>query len=89
MANNERNFGFQVPTIQQVIAILLHSRMGQTLHTQYSLQRYQFEICMQYLSTADFLMLSLRGVFDQQFDPPVFENFSKFATKSTKMTVKE
>ena len=30
-----------------------------------------------------------RGVFDQQFDPLVFENFSKFATKSAKMTVKE
>ena len=30
-----------------------------------------------------------RGVFGQQFDPLVFENFSKFTTKRAKMTVKE
>ena len=30
-----------------------------------------------------------RGVFDQLFDPLVFENFSKFTTKRAKMTVKE
>ena len=29
------------------------------------------------------------GVFDQQSDPLVFENFSKIATESAKMTVKE
>ena len=27
--------------------------------------------------------------FDQQFDPLVFENFSKFVTKRASMTVKE
>ena len=32
---------------------------------------------------------STRGVFGQQFDPLVFENFSKFTTKRAKMTVKE
>ena len=30
-----------------------------------------------------------RGVFGQQLDPLVFENFSKFTTKRAKMTVKE
>ena len=30
-----------------------------------------------------------RGVFDQQFDPLVFESFSKFATKIAKITGKE
>ena len=36
-----------------------------------------------------FALVPLRGVFDQQFDPLVFENFSKFANKRAKMTVKE
>ena len=30
-----------------------------------------------------------RGVFGQQFDPLMFENFSNFTTKRAKMTVKE
>ena len=35
------------------------------------------------------LMIPVRGVFGQHFDPLVFERFSKFATKIAKMTGKE
>ena len=35
------------------------------------------------------MLVHPRGVFGQQFDPLVFERFSKFATKIAKMTGKE
>ena len=42
-----------------------------------------------YVTVIQCVMCVNRGVFGQQFDPLVFENFSKLTTKRAKMTVKE
>ena len=66
--------------------------VGQSLKTSYFRVAKPRKTQMDMYATITRLKSPLtqtRGVFDQQFDPLVFESFLKFATKRAKITMKE